>query len=380
MYTRLMTNELGLKGWRKTVSDLSDELLWDKTLDCARNERERTAWLVAHLAEVYRRDLALKRGYSSIYRYAREVLQLSEAMTWDRVSAAQLALQLPETIEKIASGELSLSAAGELWKGIRGEKKETRTVPASQALQPELVPAPTAQSEPEQPVLKVADKRELLGRVLGKSRRESEAVISEWKQERSPSPTPVAPAPKRTNLGLSLSDADLAKWDRLRDLLSHRLGSRDPNEALLWLIEQGLEKIDPVRQEARAEKRREKKTETVQVADPTHDAPPRLKLETVRQERKPIPAALKRAVWVRDQSKCQHQDPKTGRKCESTAFLDLDHIIPVARGGQNTLENLRLACSLHNRRRYFWSREDQPLPARMTGEGFNPSEQAPISG
>ena len=258
----MTTNELGYQGWRKTVSDLSDELLWEKTLDCARNERERTAWLVAHLAEVYRRDLALKRGYSSIYKYAREALRLSEMMTWERVSAAKLALELPETIEKIASGELTLAAAVELWKAI-SDKRSAR--PASQSsspstlLQPELVPAPVAQPEPARPVLKMADKRELLGRVLGKTRRESEAAIIEWKQERDPSSQQSAtPAPKRTDLGLSLADAGLEKWDRLRDLLSHQMGSRDPNEAMLWLIELGLEKVDPIRQEARAAKRSEK--------------------------------------------------------------------------------------------------------------------------
>jgi len=356
-----MTNELGLKGWRKTVSDLSDELLWDQTLDCASNERERTAWLVAHLAEVFRRDLALKRGYPSIYKYAREALRLSEMMTWERVSAAKLALELPETIEKIASGELTLTAAVELWKAI-SDKRSARTASQSSttnALQPELVPAPVVQVVPARPVLKMADKRELLVRVLGKTRRESEAAIIEWKQKRDPSQHPQAPAPKRTDLGLSLADADLAKWDRLRDLLSHQMGSRDPNEAMLWLIELGLEKVDPVRQEARAEKRREKNA-VVQVAEKTDDASFLCAIETVRQKRKPVQAALKRAVWVRDQSKCQHQDPKSGRLCESTAFLDLDHITPVANGGQNTLENLRLSCRLHNRRRYFWSEADQP--------------------
>ena len=37
-----------------------------------------------------------------------------------------------------------------------------------------------------------------------------------------------------------------------------------------------------------------------------------------------------------------------GRRCEETGFLELDHVVPVARGGEATLENLRVLCRTHN--------------------------------
>src|SRR5687767_3838539 len=49
--------------WKKSVAALSDESLLQKTQTLASDERARTAWLVAHLAEVFRRDLVLKRGF-----------------------------------------------------------------------------------------------------------------------------------------------------------------------------------------------------------------------------------------------------------------------------------------------------------------------------
>jgi hypothetical protein len=38
-----------------------------------------------------------------------------------------------------------------------------------------------------------------------------------------------------------------------------------------------------------------------------------------------------------------------GHRCEECGQLELDHIIPVALGGQSTVENLRLLCRPHNR-------------------------------
>src|SRR5690606_3339851 len=78
-----------------------------------------------HLAEVYRRELALKRGYSSEFKYAREELGLSDAQAWERVNAAKLALELPEVVGRIASGELTLASAGELWRAV-GEQSLRR--------------------------------------------------------------------------------------------------------------------------------------------------------------------------------------------------------------------------------------------------------------
>jgi hypothetical protein len=52
-----------MQNWKIVVGGLSDDALLEETRACASNEREKTASLVAHLAEVFRRDLALKRGY-----------------------------------------------------------------------------------------------------------------------------------------------------------------------------------------------------------------------------------------------------------------------------------------------------------------------------
>ena len=61
-----------------------------------------------------------------------------------------------------------------------------------------------------------------------------------------------------------------------------------------------------------------------------------------------IPAAVRREVWQRDQGCCSYVDRHTGRRCGSRFFLELDHIVPVARGGAAEARNLRLLCEVRD--------------------------------
>lgn len=59
--------------------------------------------------------------------------------------------------------------------------------------------------------------------------------------------------------------------------------------------------------------------------------------------RKPIPEGVRHSVWRRDQGRCV--------QCDSQEKLELDHIIPLSRGGSNTERNLQLLCETCNRRK-----------------------------
>jgi hypothetical protein len=63
--------------------------------------------------------------------------------------------------------------------------------------------------------------------------------------------------------------------------------------------------------------------------------------------RETIPAAVRRAVWQRDQGRCSWPLDGGGR-CGSTHRLELDHIHPWARDGEPTVANLRVVCHVHN--------------------------------
>ena len=60
-----------------------------------------------------------------------------------------------------------------------------------------------------------------------------------------------------------------------------------------------------------------------------------------------IPAAVKRAVWERDEGQCTFVSD-SGKRCAARSMLEFDHAEAVARGGEATASNVRLACRGHN--------------------------------
>jgi hypothetical protein len=59
-----------------------------------------------------------------------------------------------------------------------------------------------------------------------------------------------------------------------------------------------------------------------------------------------IPAAVRRAVWARDDGRCAFKG--TRGRCRETAFLEFHHVRPFAVGGQPTVDNIELRCRAHN--------------------------------
>jgi 5-methylcytosine-specific restriction endonuclease McrA len=68
-----------------------------------------------------------------------------------------------------------------------------------------------------------------------------------------------------------------------------------------------------------------------------------------RSSRNPrhIPADVRRAVWKRDGARCTFVS-ESGRRCEATKGLQFDHALEVARGGEATVQDIRLRCWAHN--------------------------------
>ena len=60
----------------------------------------------------------------------------------------------------------------------------------------------------------------------------------------------------------------------------------------------------------------------------------------------PIPPEVRKYVFVRDFYHCQ-----SCGKTDTEANLNVDHIIPLARGGKNDLSNLQTLCSTCNQRK-----------------------------
>lgn len=118
------------------------------------------------------------------------------------------------------------------------------------------------------------------------------------------------------------------KLDRICALLSHKHPGLTHEDLIHLMADEVLEKLDP----------REKP------ADPKAG-------EEQHREKRYMHPKLRAHIWQRDQSRCTYVDAQTGRRCEATHFLEIDHIVPFARGGLTQENNLRLLCRTHNQLR-----------------------------
>ena len=65
--------------------------------------------------------------------------------------------------------------------------------------------------------------------------------------------------------------------------------------------------------------------------------------DLVKTRRERIPEEVRAFVWRRDEERCV--------QCGSQDELQFDHIIPVARGGSSTIENIQILCGECNRQK-----------------------------
>src|SRR5690606_9844285 len=99
-------------------------------------------------------------------------------------------------------------------------------------------------------------------------------------------------------------------------------------------------------------------------------ARPRTKSRTCAPRSRTIPAAVRRAVWARDEGRCAFAG--TQGRCTETAFLEFHHVRPYADGGPAVVENIELRCRAHNQyeaEQYFGG--SLPWTARETA-GLHP--------
>ena len=81
-----------------------------------------------------------------------------------------------------------------------------------------------------------------------------------------------------------------------------------------------------------------------------------------------VPAAVKRAVWERDQGRCAFVGA-VGR-CTERGFLEYHHRVPYADGGTTIPDNLELRCRAHNAyesERWFGPREEGLVREQQAG-------------
>ena len=370
-----------------TLTHLSDaKLLRELTVLVAR-DREATALLLAHIAEVDARRAYVPEGHSSMFSYCVDCLRLSEDAAAKRIQAARAARRVPVLFGALATGKLHLSAlwllaphitpdnAEELIAAATHRRKSeieaflARTFPAFGGTWPSARITPVGSGMPrasqgdgglfdEHAPGHVGDgdathPQHAPGHVGGEDgalfmqHAPGHVGTGSGRSEDAPGHVEV-PSQERYLVRVTIARSTHDKLRYAQALLSHSVPSQD----VAQVLDRALDALI-----ARLERRKLGAARPKSSGQDTSDASGRGRAR--RTSTRYIPAEVRRAVWERDGGRCTFVGAG-GHRCESRRFLEFDHAEPFARGGTATVEGLRLRCRAHN----------QFAAERLFGAGF----------
>ena len=330
-----------------SLRHLTDEELEARLKSLAGRERDATAQLVAHLAELDTRDLHLRAGYGSLFAYCRDALKLSEHEAYNRIEAARAARRFPLVLVLLGSGAVNLTTVRLLAPHLTFENHRVildsargKTRPEVEAIVARLAPRPDAAAS----LRKLPPPRE--GAVLVEPRPDaSPGLVAPEEASGGASPPLVVPvetirlsglppprpavealAPDRYRFQVTIGDETLEKLRLARDMLRHANPSGDDAAILDRALTSLLLDL------AKA------KFAATDAPRPSRGTGP---------ESRHIPAEVRRVVWLRDLGCCAFVGAE-GRRCKERAFVEFHHVRPFAAGGAPTADNIQLRCRRHN--------------------------------
>lgn len=328
---------------------------------------EDTADLLAHLGEIDARRLYAASGYPSMHAWCMGELHFSEDAAFRRIRAARTARLFPALFPAIAEGRLHLTAVILLTPHLTPGNLDEWVAAATHKGRAEIelllahrFPRPDVPTT-LRPITAGSAGAQLAPAPVeagpighGASPVDAGANLTPaWPPAASAAPlapAPVAPsvaadlaalrmplalpaprvkltplAPERFELRATLDQETHELLRRAQALLGHTIPSGDMAQVLKRVLGDWVGACER-RRFAATDKPRPRRSQ----ADGRY-----------------VPAEVRRAVVRRDGGQCTYVSDK-GRRCPSRARLEFDHVVPVARGGRTTVENLRLRCAAHN--------------------------------
>jgi 5-methylcytosine-specific restriction endonuclease McrA len=294
----------------------------------AASDRGTTAELVAHIAEIDAQRLYEGLGFESTYAYCLGRLRLSEDAAYKRIQVARVARKYRRLFRDLEEGRLNLSLVCLLAPHLKPDNVEELVATASHKtnaetrawLENRLRPAISVPS-PGVRQLTVPLPQLAVQQVRAEMPVPATAPLA-------PEPEPVGEPgpPLEYQMTFTITSEDHERFRYAQALLSHAIPSGDVAAVFRRAIEAVI-----------AECKKRKVAATSQPR--TRDRRPAVG--------RSVPAEVRRAVWKRDARRCTFVTP-SGHRCDARRLLEFDHIVPVARGGPSTADNVRLRCRAHN--------------------------------
>ncbi len=302
-----------------------------------------TAALLECTAEVDERKLYLPAGYSSMYAFCVHEYGMSEDIACKRIRAARAAREFPAILDAVRQGRLNLSSVVTLAPYLTLENGEELLAAAEHKTRAEieellvkLFPRPGLQTRLEALAPSQSGTLPHLESVpgpvaLGSFEPGSAATLVSSAPGRIEVPvsrlTPIAEDCFSLPLTLSRRFRDRLRY--AQELLGHEVRPGDFVQVFELAIEALIEKREK-RKFGATRKPRPAPSKQGPSANPRY-----------------IPRHVKRMVWARDGARCTFVS-ESGRRCAARTPLEFDHVTEVARGGQASVEGLRLRCRAHN--------------------------------
>lgn len=249
------------------------------------------------------RKIHLERGYSSLYDWLVHGFGYSHSAAYRRLQAARLIKTVPDVKQKLQDGTVNLSTLSRAQTAIRHhEKTFHRKVSPEEAA--EVVREIENKSTPQVEMALLARFPEM-----------ADAQVQERKTQISDT---------MTRLTFNLDNDAMADLEWVKSFLSHSVPFGEMGQIIKQLLAEYRDRHDPERK----------------VSKPSSAAATKCVIK---------PAKARRLVFARAGRRCEFVDPTSGRRCNSTYQLQIDHIIPRAMGGKDEIANYRCLCAAHNR-------------------------------
>jgi hypothetical protein len=336
-----------------SLNHLSDGDLLLQVARAVTQERQATAQLIALLMEVDARKLYATQSCSSMFTYCVQVLHFSEHAAYLRIEAARAARRFPVILERLADGSLHLTAVSLLAPHLTvanhievldaahyKSKRDVEQLVARLRPQPDVpaivrkLPAPRNTITPQR--ASPVEEREA-------DESQPTAIVVPAQPMRPAELKPLSP--ERFKVQFTVSRETYDKLRQVQDLLRHSLPNGDPATIFDRALTLLLAELSKTKFSAASRPRPARKT---------------------KPGSRYVPAAVKREVWRRDGGRCAFRSEQ-GR-CTETGLLEFHHIVPYAKGGATTRENLELRCRTHNvyEAGQHFARAAQPFLLRET--------------
>ena len=336
------------------ASGLSDQDLLARIAALAGKEREASAELVAHLAELdTRASLYAAQGHGSLFTYCTEILKLSEDAACNRIYAARTCRRFPVILDALASGALSLTSARLLSPHLTRENHEAVLARASgrsrreiEALVAELAPRPDVPSSVRKlpgvtspaPVSVPAPPPAIEVKPTAVMPKESAPPMSApAARPATRRPIVETTSPERYRVQFTIGKESHDKLRRVQALLRREIPDGDPGAIFDRAIALLLERVQKEKLGAATKPR------APRAIRPGADS----QVSSGRLTSRHTPSHIKRSAWRSDGGQCAFVS-KDGRRCTERAFLEFHHVRPYALGGPTTTENISLRCRRHN--------------------------------